>query len=520
MKEYMKTHILAQAKIEEFKSGENPISLLLNSSDKKGFAEVGEAIVKAGDSFDPEKDLMKMVSVLVSTGKNRNDDVFLPEELINVRFSGANKPLNIEHNSDHIIGHMTRSFLTDKDGKEIDDLESLPEDFDVTNEAVVYAFVKPDVADTIRKLAASNQLFVSVEMWFKDYDFLVNSKVIKRNQTTAFLSKCLRCNGGDGKYKGEEVGRVLRNALIGGIGVVEKPANLESVIKSVATLRSEGSRDVEVYSEQAIAKNIIGDLSPKSPENKIDREEPDMKELLEEMAATVTAATEKAVKEALANEKSEDSSASDATPKEVKGSEQEASTSSDDRVEKLVASVEKLTEQNSKLVETIEASQERIDSLELDRTLASRQASLEEIGLSGKQLQTWLTRAADMTEADFREWATDFAELFNEKNLRSEASENEESGEDAEGNTDAGTSDEEGSEGDSTEDADNVDASENDGNEDVIDMDKLEANDDINPGGGDSQGATVEDRMEQAIAKRLALRNKRWSKLTKKDEEE
>jgi hypothetical protein len=257
MAEYMKTHMFAKAQLCAV--GERGKNLHPSA----GLREK----LESGDDFDPKKDLMEMVSVLVSTGKNKNDDVFWPKDLAAVRASGKHKPVNLEHDSDNIVGCMTRSFVTTKDGTELSDAElekGVPDDFDITNEAVIFAFTKPEVAEAVKRLASSNDLFVSVEMWFTDFDYLLgNTMIVKRNQSTSFLDEHLKSNGGDGTYKGEPLGRVLRNMLIGGIGIVEKPANPDSVIRSISSLRSESARDVQVYEEPAIASNIVEDLSHK-----------------------------------------------------------------------------------------------------------------------------------------------------------------------------------------------------------------------------------------------------------------
>ena len=68
-------------------------------------------LVKSQSQIDPEGDLLRMLSVLVSTGINKNDDVFIREEVLKARSSGANKPVNIEHDENKIIGNMTRTFV-------------------------------------------------------------------------------------------------------------------------------------------------------------------------------------------------------------------------------------------------------------------------------------------------------------------------------------------------------------------------------------------------------------------------
>jgi len=186
-----------------------------------------------------DKDLSKMVSVLLSTGINRNDDVFLAEEVLPARATGAHKPVDLEHNPTKIVGHMMRTYPTRKDGVEISEEDiaasNIPVDFDITSEAVLYKYACADELRSIGAFSDNRDLFVSVEVWFPDYDYKLGNKIIKRNtETEKILDKLLRINGGSGFYNGQRVGRVLREILIGGVGLVKNPANPESIILSLS----------------------------------------------------------------------------------------------------------------------------------------------------------------------------------------------------------------------------------------------------------------------------------------------
>lgn len=92
-----------------------------------------------------------------------------------------------------------------------------------------------------------------MECYFKGFDYAMVSEgkveIINRNEKTAFLTKHLRCYGGSGVYQNKKISRVLRNITFSGKGLVENPANPESVIlPSVASL---------VY--ETLTGNIKGD---------------------------------------------------------------------------------------------------------------------------------------------------------------------------------------------------------------------------------------------------------------------
>lgn len=232
-----------------------------------------------------QPDLLYMHSVLVSTGANLNDDVFLPEEMWKARSSPKFKPVNWEHNSgrelteeeismapgkiivdNQIIGVMHNSYATDENGVIISkekvsasDFE-IPDNFHIEDEAIIWKNLYPKAAARIEKGAAEGTLFVSMEAWFTDYNYLVGDKVVARNEQTAFLDNNLRANGGTGSFGTQSVKRILKNIVFGGKGIVERPANEPSVIKSVTHEPIKAS----ALENKAIANNIIGDIGFKS----------------------------------------------------------------------------------------------------------------------------------------------------------------------------------------------------------------------------------------------------------------
>ena len=100
-----------------------------------------EELEKIGSSMAGKKgqfDLYNLESVLVSTGWNKNDDVFDRKELWLARETPEDKPFNFMHNEKDIIGHITGNRVVDKSGVEIYNEDDLPEDFDILTTAVIY----------------------------------------------------------------------------------------------------------------------------------------------------------------------------------------------------------------------------------------------------------------------------------------------------------------------------------------------------------------------------------------------
>lgn len=186
-------------------------------------------------------DLIYLKTILVSTGWNRNDDVFDPLEMWSAKSSPEDKPFNYEHNQDDIIGHITGCYSVDKAGNIVDG-DVPPSEYDIVASSVLYKIwedpVKQARMDNIHEEITQGKWFVSMEALFQGFDYALSSEkgieLVNRNEQTAFLTKHLRAYGGSGKFEDAKVGRVLRNIVFSGKGLVRKPANPDSVILSTS----------------------------------------------------------------------------------------------------------------------------------------------------------------------------------------------------------------------------------------------------------------------------------------------
>jgi uncharacterized coiled-coil protein SlyX len=142
------------------------------------------------------------------------------------------------HDENDIIGHITGSYVVDKNGDPIAD-DTQPDDFDIITEAVLYnSWTDPDNRQRMNQIIAEieeGKWFVSMECLFAGFDYALldgkgNAKLLERNEGSAFLTKHLRAYGGDGEYEGYKIGRSLREISFSGKGLVSKPANPRSVI--------------------------------------------------------------------------------------------------------------------------------------------------------------------------------------------------------------------------------------------------------------------------------------------------
>lgn len=185
--------------------------------------------------------LYLVYAILASTGFNLNDDYFLPEEVWAAKNTPEDKPFNLEHNPNQIIGHITSSYPVDEQYAKLDSDGAVPDKFHLLTEAVIYKhFGKDDddLVEAVSKLITEieeDKWCVSMEAIFPRFDYVLvedntEAQFVERNEATAFLTKHLRIYGGTGVYNSRRVGRVLRDITFAGKGLVKTPANPESVI--------------------------------------------------------------------------------------------------------------------------------------------------------------------------------------------------------------------------------------------------------------------------------------------------
>jgi hypothetical protein len=191
-----------------------------------------------------DKDLYYNKSILVSVGRNLNDDVFDGAEVWNARNTPEDKPSNMNHDEKKIVGHITGNWPIDESGQIIPediDVNSLPETFHIFTSNVIYLHwedpaYKEEVINLVRSIEEGKK-YVSMECLFTGFDYAMefpdgSKKILIREEATAYLSKHLRAYGGTGKYQDVKIGRLLRNISFCGKGYVDKPANPESIIFS------------------------------------------------------------------------------------------------------------------------------------------------------------------------------------------------------------------------------------------------------------------------------------------------
>lgn len=228
----------------------SPVSVNKNPNEYllKHDMKVFSAILNRAEAVNKDQiDLFYLKDILVSTGWNLNDDVFTLSQTWSARNTAEDKQFNLGHNQKEIIGHMTSQYPIDAQGNVLDStlaIDELPDKFHIVSSSVIYRFwPEPEYMAKINNIIAEIEAqgddkpkwFVSMEALFDDFDYALmdgNKKqvIIPRTEASAFLTKHLRAYGGGGVYNNYRVGRVLKNIVFSGKGLVENPANPESVI--------------------------------------------------------------------------------------------------------------------------------------------------------------------------------------------------------------------------------------------------------------------------------------------------
>tara|TARA_Y100000593_G_C4321294_1_gene343939 strand:+ start:5157 stop:6644 length:1488 start_codon:yes stop_codon:yes gene_type:complete len=207
------------------------------------------SLVDVGD-FVPDIDTENNIDLLpiafnscVVNRVNKNGDVIDTETALAIYENFTNKPINIEHNRDRVVGVILNAnfseFGTDKPLSK-EEVEGTTAPFNITLGGVVWKVVSPSLADIIEDSndpTSENYEKVSAswELGFSDYDLIIlggdeknieNGEIISDTNKIEELQDSLKSMGGTGKL--EDGKKVYRRVYAGvvplGIGLTETPA--------------------------------------------------------------------------------------------------------------------------------------------------------------------------------------------------------------------------------------------------------------------------------------------------------
>ena len=357
---------------------------------KRGELAVAKEVISNVDVLDrvvaenkDQIDLHYLESVLVSTGWNKNDDVFLSEATWAARNTPEDKQFNFMHDENDIIGHITGSYVLTKDGKAVADEDiARPDEFDIITQGVLYnSWTGEENRDRMSKIIAEieeGKWYVSMECLFAGFDYaLIDekgvAKVLPRDEASAFLTKHLRAYGGAGEYDGYKLGRALSNIAFSGKGLVSKPANPRSVILS----KSAAQFNVNSDSILSIGEFKMSDLLEK--------------QLAEVQSQLAQAKTENEAIKAQIEEAKDKEFASKVETFEA------AAESSQATIDELNESIKSTQARVAELEDALQASQnelaeamKEVDEMKKKEKMEKRKAGLAEAGLEEEEISETL----------------------------------------------------------------------------------------------------------------------------------
>jgi len=228
------------------------------SEEKDKYLALASAIEVA--EFIPEVD-EKQVDLLpvafnafVANRVNKNGDVVDTDTALAFYKDFKNKPINIEHNRDRVIGTILTAgfseFGTDKPMTE-EEIKEVKGPFNVTLGGVIWKVVNQRIADAIEESGDPSsedymKISASWELGFKDYNLVLlegsdknieNGLIVDNEDEVASMEKDLKALGGEGRTKdGMSVYRKVVGEVVPlGIGLTETPA---ADVKGVSTKKT------------------------------------------------------------------------------------------------------------------------------------------------------------------------------------------------------------------------------------------------------------------------------------------
>jgi hypothetical protein len=266
-------------------------------------------------NFIPNVDTDKNIDLLpiafnacVVNRANRNGDVIDTETAISVYKDFINKPINIEHNRNRVVGVILTAgfseFGTDKPLTE-DEVKGGAKPFNITLGGVVWRVAHEDLAYLIEESSdptSENYLKVSAswELGFSDYSIvkvvgegknIENGEIISDKEKIEKIKNNLKSLGGEGKIDDDLIYRLVIGDVVPlGIGLTENPA---ADVKGVATKQEDEDENLLINknkSSQDTETNVNNEESQlEKSQTNIDMKITSLKDITDESLKTMEA---------------------------------------------------------------------------------------------------------------------------------------------------------------------------------------------------------------------------------------
>jgi hypothetical protein len=390
--------------------------------------------------FVPNLDTDKNIDLLpiafnafVANRINRNGDVVDASTAVEIYKDFVNKPINIEHNRERVVGTILSSsfteFGTDQPLEE-EQIKDMKGPFNVTLGGVVWKIVNSDLADMIENSNDPTsrdyqRISASWELGFSDFELAIveegeknieNAEIISNEQQVESLKEYLKSFGGSGKLEdGRSVYRKVVNDIVPlGIGLTESPA---ADVKGVA-VKDEGQPENKENNGENISQSEeinVNKLAEDSTIMKITR----IQDITDDSLKTLSASAVADFIEEELKRASEDYSA-----EKVKYDEQLKDAG--DKHETLSKDHEELTDKHNTLTTEIDSIKKSLDEMEVENAkrearevFNQRMASMdEEYQLSDEDRKVIASDLESMEEENFKTYWDKMIILLSNKNRK------------------------------------------------------------------------------------------------------
>ena len=399
-------------------------------------------------NLDTEKnyDLLPIAfNACVANRANRNGDIIDTKTALEICESFVNKPINIEHNRDKVIGTiLTAGFSAFGSDEVITDLDQIRENngpFNLTLGGVVWKIVNSGITDLIEESndpTSDNYLKISAswELGFSDYNIVAmegesknmeDGEVISEFNAVEKIKNKLRGFGGDGKLEdGRSIYRqVINDVLALGIGLTETPA---ADVKGVAVKVKEDETEKDLHANESKEEEKI---SQKSQRDVIKNDDNRTTKAKTMKINRIEDITDESLKELSA------STVSDFIQKELEKASEDFSqekSKTQDALNEAKEKQEALSQENAEISKRLEEFQTKINELEGEKEerlqqekFSVRMASFDEkYKLSDDDRKVLAAQIKDLDDESFDKYSKDMTVLLSSKDKEILANEEEE----------------------------------------------------------------------------------------------
>jgi len=384
--------------------------------------------------FLPDVDVDKHVDLLpvafnafVANRVNRNGDVVDTETALSFYQDFKNKPINIEHNREKVIGTILTAgfseFGTDTPLTE-EEVSKLEGPFNVTLGGVIWKMVNKGISELIEDSAdPSSDSYMKVsaswELGFTDYNLVIlegndknieNGTVVDDEKEIEALEGKLKALGGEGRT---EDGKFIYRKVVGdvvplGIGLTETPAADVKGLATEKTVTSSKEEEENTFAEVEKTSQIQQDIVINQNEEKIMKIE-SIKDITDESLKQLSA-----------------SAVSDFIESELKDASERFSAEKTQVENNLKEAQEKISTVSSeydKLKADLDSVSEKLDTLEIEKAkkeaeelFNQRMASLDETyALENEDREVIAEQVKDLDEEAWESFAKRISVLLRDK---------------------------------------------------------------------------------------------------------